>query len=67
MSKSLESIAVLASDMGGWVIQSRRSEVHLGFVSIRAPVDRVDGTVNRLRELALEVRSEISNSRDVTD
>ena len=67
VSQTLEDIATLAADVGGWVIQSRRREVHRGFVSIRVPVDRVDGTVARLRELALEVRSEISNSRDVTD
>jgi hypothetical protein len=67
VAASIDSTAELAGEMGGWVVSSNRSEKHRGFISIRVPADRLDESVLRLRESAVEVESEISTSRDVTD
>ena len=67
VSGTLDDIAGLARELGGWVVSSDRSQKHRGFISIRVPADELDNTVLRLRALASEVESEVSTSKDVTD
>ncbi len=64
---ALDDIAALAEEMGGWLVTSDRSQKHSGFISVRVPADQLDKAVLRLRESAVEVESEVSTSRDVTD
>ncbi len=64
---ALDGIADLAQELGGWVVSSDRSQKHQGFISVRIPADKLDGGILRLRELAFEVDSEVTSSRDVTD
>ncbi len=64
---ALDGIADLAEEMGGWLVTSDRSQKHSGFISVRVPADQLDNAVLRLRESAVEVESEVSTSRDVTD
>ncbi len=67
VSASVDSTADLAEEFGGWVVSSNRSAKHRGFVSIRVPADRLDEAIQRLRDSAVDVESEIISSRDVTD
>ena len=67
VSNALDDTNALAQELGGWVVTSSHQEDHRGFISVRVPVDRVDEAIGRLRGMAVEVKSEISNSRDVTD
>ena len=64
---AVDATSGLALELGGWIVQSSRRQQHLGHVSIRVPADNVDEAVRRLRDLATEVKSEVSTSHDVTD
>jgi hypothetical protein len=67
VAAAVDAVAGLAGDLGGWMVSTNRSEKHIGFVSVRVPADRLDEAVMRLRNMAVEVESEVSSSRDVTD
>ena len=64
---TIDVVADLAEGMGGWVISTNRSRKHRGSISVRVPAAQLDEAVLRLREMAVEVESEVSTSRDVTD
>ena len=63
---SVDDISLLAKNAGGWVVSSNRSAKHIGSVAVRVPADQLDAFVLSLRNLAVEVDSESSTSRDVT-
>ena len=65
--ESLDRIAALADELGGWLVSSDRSRNHAGSAAIRVPADRLDTAISRIRAMAVEVTSEVLNSRDVTD
>ena len=67
VAAAVDNVAALAGRWGGWVVSSDRSVRHGGYISIRVPAGSLDSAIQRLRELALEVESEISTSQDVTD
>ncbi len=67
VSAAMDSVADLALELGGWVVGTDRRVKHLGFVSIRVPADRLEEAILRLRDMADDVKSEVTNSRDVTD
>jgi hypothetical protein len=67
VASAIDGVAGVAQQMGGWVVSSDRSQRHQGRISVRVPAARLDEAVLRIRELALEVRSEASTSKDVTD
>ena len=67
VAAAVDQVAALAGRSGGWVVSSDRSARHGGYISIRVPAGSLDSAIVRLRELALEVESEISTSQDVTD
>ena len=64
---SMDRITVLARELGGWVVSTNRFEKHRGFISFRVPAEALDKATARLREMAVEVKAEVSDSRDVTD
>ena len=57
VSTTLDSVAGLAREFGGWVVSSDRSRKHHAFVSVRVPADKLDEAVLRLRGMAVEVES----------
>ena len=67
IQSTMDRIADMAADAGGWVVDSGRSSLHSGRISFRVPSDRLDATIADLRGIASKVRSELSTSRDVTD
>ena len=67
VAAAIDAISDISVQLGGWVVSSDRSERHRGFMSIRVPADRLDSAVLQVRQLASEVESEISTSKDVTD
>ena len=67
VAAAVDNVAALAGRSGGWVVSSDRSARHGGYISIRVPAGSLDAAIQRLRELALKVESEISTSQDVTD
>ena len=64
---SMDRITALARELGGWVVSTDRFEKHRGFISFRVPAEALDKATARLREMAVEVKAEVSDSRDVTD
>ena len=64
---AIDDVAVLAQEQGGWVVSSDRSQRQHGFISIRVPAELLDDIILQLRDMAVEVESEFTTSRDVTD
>lgn len=67
VGKSLDNIGNMSSDMGGWVVGSSRSHKYLGAISVRVPAERLDEAKQWIRNIASDVKSEVSTSKDVTD
>ena len=64
---SMDRIAAMAGELGGWVVSTNQIERHRGFISFRVPAAALDTAAARLREMAVKVKAEVSDSRDVTD
>ena len=67
VQSSMDRITALARELGGWVVSTNRFEKHRGFISFRVPAEALDTATTRLREMVVEVKAEVSDSRDVTD
>ena len=67
VSRAIDEVSSLAESMGGWVVSSDRSTKHSGFVSVRVPADSLEDVIDELGDLAVEVQSEVTTSKDVTD
>ena len=67
ISASLDSMTSLAREMGGWVVESSRRQKREGAISFRVPAGQLDQAILRLRDMAVDVESEVTTSRDVTD
>ncbi len=67
IQESIDQIAAIAADSGGWVVSSQRDYQHSGHISVRVPAERLGAVREELRELADEVESEVITSEDVTD
>lgn len=67
VATAVDEVRDIAANFGGWVVSSDRSSRHGGFINIRVPSQLLDEAVHTLRSIAADVRSEISNSKDVTD
>ena len=63
---SMDSVASIAANMGGWTVSSERSDDFSGHIAVRVPAERLDDAVARVRDTATEVESEVSTSKDVT-
>jgi len=65
-----DEIAQLAVRLDGYVVSSRISgeeQDRMGWISIRVPDDKFDQALAELRDLAVRVISESTDSRDVTE
>ncbi|KPK10881.1 MAG: hypothetical protein AMJ56_07055 [Anaerolineae bacterium SG8_19] len=68
--ESLKVIAILAAAKNGWVVDSevfQSGNAKSGSITIRIPAEEFDTAVEEVRDLALEVTSESTNSQDVTE
>jgi hypothetical protein len=67
---ALEEVQQMVQDAGGYVVSSQRLQFDAGTrinVTVRVPAELLDDTLARLREMALEVRSENVTGEDVTE
>jgi hypothetical protein len=67
---TLAAIDSLAGSIGGWVVNSNaydRGGAKAGSITIRIPAERFDSVIEEVRELAIEVTSESTDSQDVTE
>ena len=67
VARSVDEIAAVARQFGGWVVSSERTSKHDAIVSVRVPAQALDDAVLGIREVGIEVVSELSSSQDVTD
>ena len=67
VARSVDEIAAVARQFGGWVVSSERTSKHDAIVSIRVPAQALDEAVFGIREVGTEVVSELSSSLDVTE
>ena len=67
VARSVDEVAAVARQFGGWVVSSERTSKHDAIVSVRVPAQALDEAVFGIREVGIEVVSELSSSQDVTD
>lgn len=70
ITDSLDNIAAVANELGGYVVSSNKNEgtrVTSGYITIRVPAPKYDEAISRLREIAIRVPSESTNTEDVTE
>jgi len=70
INKSLTDIADIAGQYQGYVVSSNLNadkELPRGFISFRVPADKFNDALIKLRELAVKVTYENTNSQDVTE
>lgn len=70
ITAAITGVATVATDLNGYVVFSNKQgnqDATYGQVSIRVPSDRFDEAFDRLRQLAVNVPSESTNSQDVTE
>ena len=67
----LAEIGRLAERLGGWIVTSEirqySEEAKSGSITLRVPADEYDEMVGQVKEMALEVTWESTNSQDVTE
>jgi len=66
----MDQIMELADSFGGYVVSSKRwgeGERLVGSITIRVPAEHFDDAMRALRKLAVEVSSESTSSKDVTE
>ena len=60
----------MADGMGGWVVSSnvyQYGQTKAGTIAIRIPIEQFDAGMRQIKDASLEVRSETTNSQDVTE
>ncbi len=67
VARSIDEIAAVARQFEGWVVSSERTSKHDAIVSVRVPAQALDEAVFGIREVGIEVVSELSSSLDVTE
>jgi len=68
--EAMNQITGLAASFGGYVVSSKRwreEERLAGAIAIRVPAEHFDDAMKALRELAVDVSSEKTSSKDVTE
>lgn len=68
--KARDGIAQLAITLDGYVVSSQiygQDQDMRGSISIRVPDDKFDSTLSELRNMAVRVTSESTNSQDITE
>lgn len=68
---SLAEIGRLAERLGGWIVTSEvrqyNAEAKSGSITLRVPAEEYDQLVSQIKEMALDVPWESTNSQDVTE
>lgn len=70
VAQTMDQVAQVADELGGYVVSSHKREgesKNYGSVTIRVPADRFGEAFDRLRQLAVKVPYENTESRDVTE
>ncbi len=67
VASTVDRIANVAGELGGWVVSSDRSSRHTGASAIRVPAQLLEEALRRLETLAIDVESRAISSQDVTD
>jgi hypothetical protein len=67
LSDALGEIEALAGRLGGFVVSSSRHEDKSASVSIRVPAEQFPQAMGALRDMAVRVEDESTQSRDVTE
>ena len=67
VASSVDEIAAVARRFGGWIVSSERTSKHDAIVSVRVPAQSLDDAAFGIREVGIEVVSELSSSLDVTE
>ena len=67
VTHAINRITDVASDLGGWVVNSDRSSKHSGTISIRVPAHLLNEAMLQLEGLAIDVKTRAITSEDVTD
>jgi len=68
--EAMDKASMIAKELGGYVVSSNKYETKeeiSGVISIRVPADRFEEAFSRLRQIAIKVPSESSQSQDVTE
>jgi exonuclease VII small subunit len=68
--EAVDQIDALAEELGGFVLESNLTEYEEGmraYLRLRVPVESLDTALQRIRDLAEEVRSESISGQDVTE
>ena len=63
---SMDKVASVAANMGGWTVSSERANDFGGKIAVRVPAERLDEAIGQVRDVAVAVESEITTSKDVT-
>ena len=63
---SMDDVAAVADGMGGWTVSSERSSDFSGSIAVRVPAERLDEAIAQIRDIAVNVESEVTTSKDVT-
>ena len=63
---SMDKVASVAANMGGWTVSSERANDFGGRIAVRVPAERLDEAIGQVRDVAVAVESEITTSEDVT-
>ncbi len=70
IAETIDKVAELADELDGYVVSSHKSENGKrtsGYITIRVPADRFNEAFDRLRQLAINVPSESTQAKDVTE
>ena len=67
VTHAINRITDVASDLGGWVVNSERTSKHSGTIAIRVPAELLNDAIFQIEGLALDVESRALTSEDVTD
>ncbi len=70
VASSIDQIGKYAESFGGYIVASnswREGERLVGTISVRVPVERFNDAIRAFRGLAVDVRSETTTSKDVTE
>jgi hypothetical protein len=67
---AVDQVDALAEELGGFVIESNLNEYQQGmraYLRLRVPAESLDTALERIRDLAMEVRRENVSGQDVTE
>jgi len=66
----VDQVSALVDEFGGYIVDSNRYQYQEGLratVTLRIPVEKLDEVLDRIRDMATEIRSESISGQDVTE